>query len=208
VAISFVLPNAQLIPTFNATMALQSWLRPGLLAYIVGAHAEAMRLYAIKLQTERNAMLDEFALKYPDVVEDTGSAHPAFIDGKSYNAGDPHPLAGQNVTYTDANGSTVVRFTSKEAGAEFVAREKALMGATTTITVEERLTFEHMKKLDTERLATPRAISGQPAAEMAVDFQSLALLMAAPLAHDANGVAAPATAPSNGTRTLPALVSP
>jgi hypothetical protein len=196
--VSIALSNRHVIPCFNATMALQSWLRPGLLAYIVGAHAEALKPHAIRLQMERNALLDEFALKYPAAVPEGAG----FIDGdgKAHVIGSPHPLAGQHVTF-ESNGQTVTRFKSKEAGTVFVEREAELMDAKTSIVVDERLTLAHMHKLDTERLATPRANGPAGAAETAVDFGALSVLIAAPLAHDGNGVAVPAVVPG-----MPALV--
>lgn len=201
--ISFTLPNRQVVPAFNAAMALQMWLRPGLLAYIVGSHAEALRTTAVRLVTERNALLEEVALKHPDVY---AADDPAVIAGKA-NAGDAHPLAGQHVTM-DVNGQTVTKFKSPAAGADFTARENELMNATTTVTVDERLTYAHMMKLDTERLAAPRPVPGvQAPGEAAVDFASLAFLIAAPNAHDTNGVAVPAVAKTPASvETPPASV--
>lgn len=200
--VSFSLANRDIIPVFNALMALQTWLRPGLLAYVVGSNAEVIKPTAVRLQTERSALLDEAALKYPDVVghdDGKGDGH-RLIDDKAYRIGDPHPKAGQHVT-ADVNGQSVVLYKSKEAGAEFAARERELMGARSTFTVDERLTIDHVRKIDGERLAVSRAVAGMVATEMAVDFGSLSLLLNAPAAHDSNGVAVPAVVPG-----IPALV--
>lgn len=160
----FELQNRLVIPAFNAATALQSWLRPGLLAYIMGAHAEQLRPHAVRLFAERAAMLDTVALKHPDVIP----------DGEP-DAGKPNPLAGQLVERIDANGVKTNPFLSAEAGREFIAREHELMSANALLTVDERLTFELLKRLDAERLATPRSVDGQPVTDdsTAVDFAAL-----------------------------------
>lgn len=190
--ISFTLKNDHVLPAFNAAMGLQQWLRPGLLAYIVGSHAEELKPHATRLFTERNAILDEAALKYPATVDDPAG----FRDGDTvHQLGEPHPKAGQHVTY-EMGGNTITRFRSPEAGDEFKRRERELMDASTTITVDERLTFEHIKRIDAERLVAPRAAGGVAAIDAPVDFASLSYLVRAPMARDPNGMAVPASPPT------------
>lgn len=181
---SFSISNRAVIPAFNAAVALQSWLRPGLLAYIVGSHVEALRPHALRLFTERAAMLDGAVRKHPE----------------------GHELAGQPVVVTLASGAEVNPFRSPEAGADFQRREAELMAATTTLIVDDRLTIAHIHQLDTERLPTPRAMNGGAPPEQAVDFAALMVLVERP-EFDANGVAnAPSPPGSNGASRVAALL--
>jgi hypothetical protein len=159
---AFHIHNRHVIGAFNAASNLQSWLRPGLLAYIVGTHAEALRPQAVRLFNERAAMLDEAAQKYPDKTPD----------------GEPHPLAGQLVVEDRPGGVQVNPFRSAEAGREFERREHELMDATTRVVVDLRLTLDHIRRLDAERLPAPKGnangASGEP---VAVDFAALMVLV-------------------------------
>lgn len=183
---SFQLPNRYVIPVFNTLVALQSWLRPGLFAYIVGTHIDALRPAAIRLQTERAALLDVAAARYPE----TYAGGP--------QDGEPHPLAGQHVTRQEPGG-VVTLFKSPDAAAEFARRDAALMDAETAVTVDVRLTVDDMRTLNTERLDAPRAVNGIPPTTEAVDFSALSLIIARPdPAPDAPPVPAraPARAPA------------
>jgi hypothetical protein len=159
---SFEIHNRHVIGAFNAASNLQSWLRPGLLAYIVGTHVESLRPQAVRLFNERAAMLDEAAQKYPDKTPD----------------GTPHPLAGQLVVEDRPGGVQVNPFRSAEAGREFERREHELMDATTRVVVDLRLTLDHIRRLDAERLPAPKGnangASGEP---VAVDFAALMVLV-------------------------------
>jgi hypothetical protein len=176
---SFSISNRAVIPAFNAATALQAWLRPGLLAYIVGAHVEQLRPHAERLFKERQAMLEDAAQKYPD----------------------GHEKAGQHVTTVHPSGAMMTLFKSPEAGADFATREGELMAAETTILVDDRLTIEHIRKLDSERLPAPRSLNGQPPSEDAIDFAAIM-----PLVHraeyDGNGVAETRT-PGDTSRARP-----
>jgi hypothetical protein len=184
---SFMISNRAVIPAFNTVTALQSWLRPGLFAYIIGTHAEALRPHAVRLFGERNAMVDETALKYPETAED----------------GTPHPKAGQNVTTIHASGAEVTLFKSSEAMQDFKDRESALMNAMTTLIVDERLTLDHIKSIDKERLDAPRAMNGQSPSADAIDFAALLPLMAS-YVYDSNGIVIPAK--DNGANRVASLV--
>jgi hypothetical protein len=178
---TFSIPNRAVIPAFNAAVALQSWLRPGLLAYIVGSHVEALRPHAVRLFQERAVMLDGAVKKHPE----------------------GHELAGQAVVLPGPNGTELNPFSSPEAGAEFQQREAELMAATTTLVVDDRLTIAHIRALDTERLPTPRTMNNAPPTEQAVDFGALMVLVERP-EYDADGVA---TSPSsNGASRAAALL--
>lgn len=188
----FEIARALIIPAFNAVSTLQSWLRPGFLSYVIAQHADAMRAEAFRLSNENSAMIDEAALKYPDVVDD------------GPEKGKPHPMAGQPVTELRPEG-TMTMYKSAEAGAEYEARKKALFAGTAAITVDERLTLDMMRTIDTERLDAARSVNGQPVPDMMPDFAALRalLLSVAPNVGERPSVsrgAPPSTKPAHARR--------
>lgn len=156
----FKINNRHVIPAFNEASKLQQWLRPGLLAYVVGTHVDALKGPAERLSAERTALVAQHAKHYPELGDDQ----------------QPHPLAGKLMETLHANGETSYELKSPEDGVEFRRREAELMDATTTVTVDERLTIEHIRKLDAERLPTPRA----GADPVSVDFSAIVPLINAP----------------------------
>jgi hypothetical protein len=171
---SFKLAARAVIPAFNNLSALQSWLRPGFVSFLIGAHLDALRADAVRIEQQHSAMLDEAALHYPDVISDDNEDEAL--------RGTPHPMAGQRVTTPLPNGAGLLtHFKSPEAAADFRAREKELMDAMLDIDIDDgmRLTLDVLRKLDTERLAEPRPLNGaQPSRDTpTVDFASLMALV-------------------------------
>lgn len=137
---NFQIENAAVINTYNNLVILCSWLRPGWLAYVVGTHMHAMQPTAQRLMTEHQALLADAAKVEPPTLPD----------------GAPNPKAGQPVMETLPDGRIVGKFETIDKAREFREREAALMGAMATFTVDERLTVDHFKRIDEERLPTPK----------------------------------------------------
>lgn len=168
---SFELVNGKVVDACNAAYALQMWLRPGLLAFVVGAHVEALRPVATNLLAERASMLDEAALRHSDV----------YPDGHA-DAGKPHPLAGQQVKRIDTTTGTaleIVVFKTKEAGAEYNRRVEELYAARATFEVPQRLTMNDIRRIEAERLPEPKGNPGGTSSS-AVDFGALLPLVELP----------------------------
>jgi hypothetical protein len=153
------IPNDRVISTYSEASALQQWLRPGMLSFLVGQYVAELEPHAIKLDRERAAMLDEAAMKHGEFN----------ADGVT-----PNPLAGQHVV--EQRGTiSITLFKSKEAGDEFERREKELMGGMTTIRAERKLNMADIEKIEKERLPRPRPNPNRPGelTEFAVNFAAL-----------------------------------
>lgn len=174
---SFQVETEFLVQITNNVTVLQSWLRPGYLAYVVGEHFEALRPSAVRLQEEVANLIKEFANHYPEVIEEEDPILKT--PDTKLKAGDPHPRAGDAVQSVLPGGRTFTPFRSKEARIEYTKREKELYKAVTVITVSERLTMDHIKMLSTERLDQPRTLNGV-APDQAVDFSLIMKLVAPP----------------------------
>src|SRR4051812_21908565 len=178
--------NAKVIALFNESAALQQWLRPGFLSFLMGQYVAALEPHALRIERERNAMLDEAAMKYADTNAD----------------GTPHPRAGQHVT-EQRGAATITLYRSKEAGEDFRRREAELYAGRSIIHVERKITIADIEKIERERLSHPRVDPTNPAAstEFAVNFAALMPIIDASTGpgasangqpnHATNGVVAP-----------------
>lgn len=186
---AFAIPNTAVISAFNELGNLQRWLRPGMLAYIVAQHFDQLRPAALQLFAQRQSMIEEAGMREPDTLPD----------------GSTNPKAGQLIVRYEPGVGTVTKYRTPEAGAEFERRDAELMGGTTTLTVDKRLTLAWVERLESERLVEPRTQPGaveQPETR-GVDFVALFPLIDRAV-YDSNGVAVPpvpATSPAgaNGT---------
>jgi hypothetical protein len=157
--------GSEVIPAYNAVAALQAWLRPGLTSFIIGSHAEALKPHAVRLFTERDQMIDESALKYPEKYPDN--------EPDEAKRGQPHPMAGRRIVRLNDAGQEMTIFKSTEAGEEFRERDAALFATDVTIRVDMRITLELIRMIDRERLESPRMLNGIRAADNVVDFAGL-----------------------------------
>lgn len=156
---SFKIPNRALVGAHNNLVILQTWLRPGWAAYVIGANVDAMRTDTTRVVDTRNAMLREVGKLQPDKLEN----------------GQPNPNAGELVTRDIGGGQSLVVFKTPETGTEFERREKELMDAETEITVSDRITLDLIKRLDEERLPVPKSTT-----IMAVDFSAIMCVVERP----------------------------